>query len=149
MASDSLLSGLRHAAQALRAARQRFALVGGLAVSIRGEPRFTRDVDLVVAVAGDREMEALVFTLRGVSYEVVALVEHEARARLATVRLAIPGGLIVDLIAATCGIENEIVARATEVAIPEVGAILVARAEELAPVHRLRAREHTPDPEGI
>jgi hypothetical protein len=38
----------------------RFALVGGLAVSVRAEVRFTRDVDLVVLVAGDSEAESLI-----------------------------------------------------------------------------------------
>ena len=34
----------------LRRLGRRFALVGGLAVGIRGQVRFTRDVDLVVEV---------------------------------------------------------------------------------------------------
>ena len=42
-----------------------WALVGGLAVSARAEPRFTRDVDLAVAVEGDPEAESLVRELRG------------------------------------------------------------------------------------
>jgi hypothetical protein len=36
------------------------ALVGGLAVSVRAEVRFTRDVDIAVRVASDAEAEALV-----------------------------------------------------------------------------------------
>lgn len=36
----------------------RFALVGGLAVSAWGEPRYTRDVDLAVAVERDDEARA-------------------------------------------------------------------------------------------
>ena len=40
-------------------ATQRLALVGGLAVSARAEPRFTRDVDLAVAVVSDDEAERL------------------------------------------------------------------------------------------
>lgn len=36
------------------------ALVGGLAVSVRTEPRFTRDIDLAVSVSGDDQSEALV-----------------------------------------------------------------------------------------
>jgi|GEM_PF-4672787 len=41
-------------ARALEARERPFALVGGLAVSVRGEVRFTRDVDLA------REMARLV-----------------------------------------------------------------------------------------
>ncbi|MGH8902185.1 MAG: nucleotidyl transferase AbiEii/AbiGii toxin family protein [Egibacteraceae bacterium] len=39
------------------------ALVGGLAVSVRTQPRFTRDIDLTVAVRDDRDAERLVRSL--------------------------------------------------------------------------------------
>ena len=42
---------------------RRFALVGGLAVSVRAEVRFTRDVDIAVAVADDPEAESLTYEL--------------------------------------------------------------------------------------
>lgn len=89
-----------------------FALVGGLAVSVRGEVRFTRDVDLAVDMPSDRDVEQLVRRLRAGGYEIAALVEHETRSRLATVRLLSRSGVIVDLLAASCGLEPEIVARA-------------------------------------
>jgi hypothetical protein len=41
------------------------ALVGGLAVSVRSEPRFTRDVDLAIALDDDREAESLVLAFQG------------------------------------------------------------------------------------
>ena len=41
----------------------RFAVVGGLAASARGEARFTRDIDIVVAVSTDEQAEAVVFHL--------------------------------------------------------------------------------------
>jgi len=44
-----LESVLRRAVADLGDAGARFALVGGLAISVRTEPRFTRDADLVVA----------------------------------------------------------------------------------------------------
>lgn len=62
-----------------------FALVGGLAVSIRAEVRFTRDVDLVVAVSDDADAEALVRELSAAGYRPLALVEHELAKRLSTV----------------------------------------------------------------
>jgi hypothetical protein len=46
----------------------RFALVGGLAVSVRAEVRFTRDVDLVVLAADDAEAESLIYELRSAGY---------------------------------------------------------------------------------
>lgn len=115
----------------LRDLRVPFALVGGLAASIRGEVRFTRDVDLAVAVPSDAAMEALVRELATASYRPVALVEHESRRRLATVRLEAPGGVVIDLLAASCGVEAEVVARATPVRVEGADEVPVARAEEL------------------
>lgn len=106
---------LRQVASDLAGFGVRFALVGGLAVSIRTEPRFTRDADLAVAVASDAEAEQLIRHLRGIGYEVHALVEHEVAHRLATVRLSRNDGLqtpVVDLLFASSGIEAEIVADA-------------------------------------
>lgn len=92
-----------------------FALVGGLAVSVRTEPRFTRDADLAVAVATDREAEALIHALRDHGFLIAAVVEQEAVGRLATVRLSLstePRAPVVDLLFASSGIEAEIVAEA-------------------------------------
>jgi hypothetical protein len=115
----------------LRQEDRRFALVGGLAVSLRTEVRFTRDADLVVAVADDDEAEALVFAMRQAGYVPFKLVEHELQRRLATARLESGEGTVVDLLFASSGIESEIVQRAEIFVLPDVGAIAVARAEEL------------------
>ena len=92
------------------------ALVGGLAVSARTEPRFTRDVDLAISTVDDAETEALIGSLVGQGYAVKAVVEQRATARLATVRLVAPGpraeAAILDLLFASSGIEPEIVAAA-------------------------------------
>ncbi len=72
-----------------------FALVGGLAISIRAEVRFTRDVDLAVVVSDDEDAEGLVRELSAAGYRPVAVVEHEFAKRLPTVRLAAPGGVAV------------------------------------------------------
>src|SRR5690606_34525528 len=61
---------------------RRFALVGGLAVSVHADVRFTRAVDLVVLVADDSEAEALTYQLSSAGYSAVASVEHETRHRL-------------------------------------------------------------------
>jgi len=110
---------------------RRFALVGGLAVSVRAEVRFTRDVDLVVLVADDSEAESLTYELRSAGYSAVASVEHETRHRLSTVRLMSPSGVKVDLLFASSGIELEIVERATPVDFGSAGTVPVACAEEL------------------
>lgn len=107
-----LESALRQLCADLRAAKIRFALVGGLAVSVRTEPRFTRDADLTIALPNDRKAEALVYELQQKGYTVVATVEQESVERLATVRLqprASQTGVLLDLLFASSGIENEIV----------------------------------------
>ena len=92
-----------------------YAVVGGLAVSARVEPRFTRDIDLAMATRDDAEAEALVHRLLGAGYRVVQALEHDA-GRMATVRLLPPGGrsgqIVVDLLFASSGIEPELVRKA-------------------------------------
>jgi hypothetical protein len=122
---------LRDAAAELRRLGKRFAVVGGFAVSLRAEVRFTRDVDLAVVVQDDAEVEALVRDLRQRGYEPIALVEHEEAKRLATVRLRSPSHVTVDLLTASSGIEAEIVARATTISVEGIGSLPVASAEEL------------------
>jgi len=116
MTESRLFKALRQVFADLVALEARFALVGGLAVSVRAEPRFTRDVDLAVAVSDDRQAEALVAALRAAGYSILALVEQEKTSRLATVRLSQPAdsgaGVVVDLLFASSGIEQEIVAAA-------------------------------------
>lgn len=108
-----LEASLRRAVADLEGEGARFALVGGLAVSARTGPRFTRDVDLVVAVPGDPEAEALVAALRERGYLPLATVEQESADRLAQARLRPPGGseegAVIDLLFASSGIEAEIV----------------------------------------
>ncbi len=53
----SLEAELRRIHAHLTESHVSFALVGGLAVSARTEPRFTRDADLAVALTSDAEAE--------------------------------------------------------------------------------------------
>ena len=93
-----------------------WALVGGFAVSVRTEPRFTRDVDVAVLVDDDPAAERLVRSLINVGYRLDAIVEQDSVGRLATARMISPGadrlGAVVDVLFATAGIESEIVAAA-------------------------------------
>lgn len=52
-------AALRAIAEALDCQESRWAVVGGLAVSVRAEPRTTRDVDVAVALAADDEAEVV------------------------------------------------------------------------------------------
>ena len=97
---------------------QSWALIGGLAVSARTEPRFTRDVDFAVSLPGDREAETLIRDIQAHGYQVATVVEQEATGRLATARLQAVGedhGTVLDLLFASSGIESEIVTNATPV----------------------------------
>jgi len=93
------------------------ALVGGLAVSVRAEPRFTRDIDLAVEVEGDQQAKRVVRSFVHAGWEVVAQVKHAASGRLSTIRPRSPGPtasqrVIADLLFASSGFEPEIVAAA-------------------------------------
>jgi predicted nucleotidyltransferase len=109
-------SALQRITRDLDGLRIRWALVGGLAVSARVEPRFTRDIDLVVAVEGDDHAERLIRDLQGFGYRVAAIVEQEATGRLAASRLIPPheseSGVVVDALFASSGIEAEVAADA-------------------------------------
>lgn len=131
MSATQLEAELRLATENLTRLRARFALVGGLAVSIRGEVRFTRDIDLAVVCTNDTETERLAADFAAAGYEIAALVEHDDRHRLSTVRLRSRSKIFVDLLAASSGIEPEIVASATSVELPHVGELAVATAEDL------------------
>jgi hypothetical protein len=104
----------RKAVADLDALKVRWALIGGLAISVRSVPRFTKDLDFAVAVADDSEAEDVVHRLRGRGYQPLEILEQDYVERLSGVRLERGGSdVIVDLLFASSGIENEVVASAT------------------------------------
>lgn len=112
---------LRQVSRDLESQGLDWAVVGGLAVSVRTEPRFTRDADLAVAVRDDVQAETVTRTFLQRGYRLLASVEQQAVNRLATVRLLPPGesqeGVVVDLLFASSGIEDEVVRAAEELEI--------------------------------
>jgi hypothetical protein len=108
----SVETALRQAFADLNAVKARWALIGGLAVSTRTVPRFTKDLDLAVAVASGAEAEDLV-RLRSRGYAPVEILEQDYVERLSGVRLKRQGSdTVVDLLFASSGIENDVVASA-------------------------------------
>lgn len=105
------------------------ALVGGLAVAARAEPRFTRDVDLAIATTNDESAERAVHALAERGYRVQTVIEHRRQGRLATARLLHPAleGVYVDLLFASSGIESAIAAHAERIAYDETLDLPVAR----------------------
>lgn len=117
--SNSLEASLRRRVADVASLGVGYALVGGLAVSVRAEPRLTRDVDFAISIPDDAAAEAFVHRLTEMGYTPESVVENEATERLATVRLcrADDPGSITDLLFASCGIEPEIVRSAEELEI--------------------------------
>src|ERR1044071_4090842 len=133
------------------------ALVGGLAVSARVEPRFTRDLD-AVAVASDDEAAQYVLRIRQLGYEIVTALEQTARGRLSTIRLRRGGrGPIVDLLFAACGIEVEIAQAAEPMEITagvvadvaQVGHLIAMKLVSRDPKRRPRDQQDLVDLAGV
>jgi predicted nucleotidyltransferase len=142
----SLEAALRTVSSELRAARVPFALVGGLAVSVRTEPRFTRDADLAVALATDAEAEALVHRLGSRGFGVHGVIEQDATGRLATVRLTTspePVAPVIDLLFASSGVEAEVVADAESIEILPNLTMRVARIGHLIALKVLSRDDET------
>lgn len=130
-----------------------WALLGGLAVSAWTEPRFTRDIDVAVAVAGDDEAEALVRHLRIRNYELRVSIEQDAVGRLASVRLGPPGGdlqgVVVDLLFASSGIEPEMARAAQQIEVFPGTVVPVARLGHLLALKLLSRDDVTRPQDGI
>lgn len=111
------------------------ALIGGLAISIRSVPRFTKDLDFAIAVASDSEAEDVVHRLRGRGYQPVEVLEQEYVERLSGVRLEHGGSdVIVDLLFASSGIQGEVVAGATRLEVlPQLSSPVATTGHLIAP----------------
>lgn len=110
---NALEAALRRLAADLARNDRSWAIVGGFAVSARAEPRFTRDIDVAVAVRDDAESEAIVRSLIADGYRPIGSVEQDDAGRLAIMRLNCPvgdaGEVVVDLLFASSGVEPELV----------------------------------------
>jgi len=128
-----VVDAARRAATTLATLDARFALVGGLAVSARAEPRYTRDVDLAVHVTNDSEAERIVSAMSTRGFQIEVVLEQRRLARLATARLVHRSApdVLVDLLFACSGIEMEIVANAERLAYAPRMALPVARVGHL------------------
>jgi len=107
------------------------ALVGGLAVSVRAEPRFTRDADIVVSVDTDMEAESLVGRFVRGGYRLGALLEQSGVGRLSGARLVDPEGVEVDVLTASSGIETEVIAGSDLIELTGSQSVKVARTGHL------------------
>ncbi len=150
---NAVESALRQIATDLESRTEKWALVGGFAVSARAEPRFTRDVDVAVAVVDDRTAETLVTSLMGAGYRLMASIEQDAVNRLATVRLVRPTAadaqaVLVDILFASSGIEPEIADAAEAIEILPALVVPVARTGHLIAI-KLLARDDQTRPQDL
>jgi hypothetical protein len=114
-----------------------WALVGGLAVCARAEPRPTADIDIAVAVPDDAAAKARVGDLLAAGYRSRESILHDQTGRLATVRLLSPVAgedVAVDLFFASSGVEAEVVGAAESLEVPPGLTIPVARIGHLIAV---------------
>lgn len=143
---NPVVEALARAVRDLTVINARWALVGGFAVSAWADPRFTRDVDLCIAVDDDQQAEQVVAAMRARDYRIETIIEHEWVQRLATVRLSLPalGGVVVDLLFASSGIEPEIVQSAGVIEIMPGVLAAVARPPHLVVLKLLARTERRP-----
>jgi predicted nucleotidyltransferase component of viral defense system len=147
-ASLTRLAATMERAIAVLAVQRAFAVVGGLAVSTRTEPRFTRDIDLAVAAGSEEDAQQVVYGMQRGGFLVEAVIEHRASRRMATVRLREgPRAPMVDLLFAASGIEPEVTSCATPetvlgqlVPVASVGHLIAMKLVSLDDEHRARDR---------
>ena len=122
-----------------------FAVVGGLAVGVYAEPRFTSDIDLAILSEDDLDAEQLTVAMFQRGYQLVSQLENKPTKRLRAVRLKLSGEEncpLVDLLFAASGIESEVVRNAVVAEVfPDVVAP-VARPAELIAMKLLASDNH-------
>ncbi|MCO6430816.1 MAG: nucleotidyl transferase AbiEii/AbiGii toxin family protein [Deltaproteobacteria bacterium] len=93
------------------------ALVGGVAVGVWTEERFTKDLDFALAVKSDQQAEKLIKALLGKGYQIETVLEHKPTDSIAVAILSSPSEDSIthriDLIFKQTGIEKEVVEGAT------------------------------------
>ena len=107
---NSLALVLAYTAETLRKENLPFALIGGLAVSVRSEPRFTRDIDLAIVVAPE-EIDKLGRHLQGAGFVIVSVLSEATTDLVTGLRLE-RDGVRVDLLMHFIGLESEACATA-------------------------------------
>ena len=142
--SPELSGALSRLSAALTELGMRYALIGGIAVILRGHDRATQDVDAVVLDADESLPTMLeVFQRHGL---VPRLSDAEAFAkRNRVILLRAPDGTGIDVSMGALPFEEEIVERATRENLTDVIAMPVATAEDLVIMKLVAARSRDID----
>lgn len=129
----------------LRQLRLRWALIGGLAVSTRAEPRTTQDLDVTMAVEDDREADRIARDFLSRGYQMDSLLTQADTDDMIGVRLLTPvedaRGILVDLLYGFSGIEQEVVAAAELIEVLGGVAMPVATIGHLLALKTLAGRD--------
>ncbi len=146
---EGLLAAIRAATTWLAAAEVPHAIIGGVAASLHGKPRVTKDVDLV-ALAEDRTWSSLLDSARkhNIQPRIQAPLDF---ARTTRVLLLVhkPSGIEIDLSFGMLPFEREVVERAEPRTVKKVSFAL-ATAEDIVVMKALALRPRDiADIEGI
>ncbi len=116
-----------------------YAMIGGLAASLRGEPRVTADVDLVLGVDVDRALE-LVVNLQGTPFQPLfsGVEEVVRKAFILPLRHTVTG-VKVDMAIGLSGFERQVIARAEQTRVADCE-VALATAEDLVVMKLLAGR---------
>ena len=115
---EELLVALAAALRELADAGLPFALVGGLAMGVRADPRVTRDIDFALPASDDDQAEAQVFALQQRGFIVDSVFVRKG-GRISTVRTRHRSApeILIDFLLSNALIEDVIVAEATSATI--------------------------------
>ncbi len=141
---NDIVESLRVLARHLEELEIAYAVIGGMAVSVHSEPRFTADVDLAVSVASDDEAESVIYQLVSRGYQTQSIIEQTRSGRLATARLQLGDFAVTDILFGSSGVEPEIVANAEEIEIVPGLALPVASIGDLIVLKLLSAADDRP-----
>lgn len=142
---EHLTSALADAADFLQSRAIPFAVIGGIASSVRGEPRVTSDVDLVIGVDVARALE-LLHSLGDSPFEPLFSGAEEVveRSFILPVKHR-ASGVRVDMAIGLSGFEKDAIARAEIVNIGSKIAAPVASIEDLLVMKILAGRSRDMD----
>ena len=127
---DALRNALASISNELGTRNVRYALIGGLAASLRGRVRATDDVDLIILCSLDEAL-ALDSSLRQSEFSsLVEDVEEVAKSALLIPLIHSPTNIQLDLAIGLSGFEREIVERADPMILGGIE-VFVATAEDL------------------
>lgn len=139
MSVDALNETLHDVAEFLNAQGVAFALIGGIAVAVRGEPRSTLDVDIIIDCDIERALQ-LVTQLNDSSFSPLFKgVEQVVKTGLLLPLVHRQFGIKVDIAIGMSEFEQDAIRQATMIAIGGIN-IPVVRSEYLVVMKQLAAR---------